>query len=58
MKKTRISIFLMLLSAMVLLLAACGGEPEETADMGSMEERFRPRMIPMRALAAISMRTR
>ena len=42
MKKTRISIFLMLLSAMVLLLAACGGEPEATADMGSMEETVSP----------------
>ena len=50
MKKTRISVFLMLLSAMVLLLAACGGEPEATADMGSMEETVSPQDDPNEGL--------
>lgn len=50
MKKTRITIFLMLLSAMVLLLAACGGEPEETAGMGSMEETVLPQDDPNEGL--------
>lgn len=46
MKKTRITIFLMLLSAMVLLFTACGGAPEETAGMGSMEETVSPQDDP------------
>lgn len=50
MKKTRITIFLMLLSAMVLLLVACGGEPEETAGMGSMEETVSPQDDPNEGL--------
>ena len=50
MKKTRITILLMLLSAMILLFTACGGETEETVAIGNPQETLSPQDDPNEGL--------